>query len=64
MNENKKNNYTAPAVKVVAFQVEQGFAGSDPMSVGVTAEQATELRPEKDGTQRFGSTSFEIFHRD
>ena len=28
MNENKKNNYTAPAVKVVAFQVEQGFAGS------------------------------------
>ena len=28
MKENKKNNYTAPAVKVVAFQVEQGFAGS------------------------------------
>lgn len=28
MNENKKNNYTAPAVKVVAFQVEHGFAGT------------------------------------
>ena len=28
MNENKKNNYTAPAVNVVAFQVEQGFAGT------------------------------------
>ena len=29
MNENiKKINYTAPAVKVVAFQVEQGFAGT------------------------------------
>ena len=63
MNENTKNNYTAPAVKVVAFQVEQGFAGTN-VNVGVTAEQATELRPEKDGTQRFGSTSFEIFHRD
>ncbi|MCQ2294137.1 MAG: hypothetical protein MJZ67_00655 [Bacteroidales bacterium] len=27
--ENKKTNYCAPQVKVVAFQIEKGFAGSD-----------------------------------
>ncbi|MBR3413485.1 MAG: hypothetical protein IKG81_12435 [Bacteroidales bacterium] len=54
MNENKKNNYTAPAVKVVAFQVEQGFAGSDPVSVGVTSEQITDLHPNvEQGTETF-----------
>ena len=41
MKENKKNNYTAPAVKVVAFQVEQGFAGS-PKYIGHRADQRSE----------------------
>lgn len=27
---NKKANYCAPQVKVVAFQIEKGFSGSDP----------------------------------
>jgi hypothetical protein len=30
----KKNYYLTPAVKVVAFQVEGGFAGSNPLKVG------------------------------
>ena len=31
----KKNYYLTPAVKVVAFQVEGGFAPSDPVTVNV-----------------------------
>lgn len=50
----QKNIYTAPAVKVVAFQVEQGFAGSQ-INVGVTSEQTTDLRPNvEQGTETFG----------
>ena len=49
----KKNIYNAPAVKVVAFQVEQGFAGSR-VYVGVTSEQTTDLRPNvEQGTESF-----------
>lgn len=59
MNENKKNNYTAPAVKVVAFQVEQGFAGTN-VNVGVaSAEQATDLHPNvEQGTEAYGFSHF------
>ena len=42
MNENTKNNYTAPAVKVVAFQVEQGFAGSEKYIGHKVTEQTRE----------------------
>ena len=42
MNENKKFNYTAPAVKVVSFQVEQGFAGSDKYIGHKVTEQTRE----------------------
>lgn len=53
MNENKKNNYTAPAVKVVAFQVEQGFAGS--VTVGKFTATTTTEPPtiEQQGTESF-----------
>ena len=49
----KKRSYSSPIIKVVAFQVEQGFAGSDPLSVGVSAAQATQERPITQGSERF-----------
>ncbi len=52
----KKNYYLTPAVKVVAFQVEQGFAGTETrnLNVGVTSTQITELRPNvEQGTESF-----------
>ena len=56
MNENKKNNYTAPAVKVVAFQVEQGFAGTL-HTVGRFATTSTNpptVEVQDQGTETFG----------
>ena len=52
----KKNYYLTPAVKVVAFQVEGGFAPSDPitLNVGVTSTQTTSSRPHvEEGTESF-----------
>lgn len=52
MNENKKNNYTAPAVKVVAFQVEQGFAGTL-TQVGRFSTNDNEVVVQEQGTESF-----------
>ena len=53
MNENKKNNYTAPAVKVVAFQVEQGFAGTLRTVGSFTTNTDNEVEVEREGTENF-----------
>ena len=53
MNENKKNNYTAPAVKVVAFQVEQGFAGTLRTVGSFTTNTDNEVVVQEQGTESF-----------
>lgn len=51
----KKRSYATPAIKVVAFQVEHGFAGSpDPLRFGVSEAQATTQRPVTQGSELFG----------
>lgn len=49
-----KSSYATPTIKVVAFQVEHGFAGSGPLSIGVSETQATSERPVKQGSELFG----------
>ena len=53
MNENKKINYTAPAVKVVAFQVEQGFAGTLRTVGSFTTNTDNEVVVQEQGTESF-----------
>ncbi len=51
----KKSIYLSPSIKVVAFQVEHGFAGSpDPLRFGVSEERATLERPVTQGSELFG----------
>ena len=52
MTKMKKRSYSSPIIKVVAFQVEQGFTESGPLSVGVS--QATEERQVTQGSELFG----------
>ena len=55
MTKMKKRIYLSPAIKVVAFQVEHGFAGSpDPLRFGVSEEHATLERPVTQGSELFG----------
>ena len=49
----EKRSYATPAIKVVTFQVEHGFAGS-PLRFGVSEERATLERPVTQGTELFG----------
>lgn len=50
-----KSSYSSPTIKVVSFQVEHGFAGSGPLSVGVSEAQATTMqRPVTQGSELFG----------
>ena len=49
-----KSSYVTPTIKVVSFQVEHGFAGSETLSVGVSEAQATTERPVKQGSELFG----------
>ena len=49
-----KSSYSSPTIKVVTFQVEHGFAGSETLSVGVSEAQSTDDRPVKQGSELFG----------
>lgn len=49
-----KSSYATPTVKVVSFQVEHGFAGSETLNIGVSETQATLERPVKQGSELFG----------
>ena len=48
-----KSSYATPTIKVVTFQVELGFDGSGPLSIGVSETQATSERPVKQGSELF-----------
>jgi hypothetical protein len=57
----KKNFYLTPAVKVVAFQVEGGFAPSDPVTVNVGRFTTMGNEPPsitENGTETFGFDHF------
>ena len=58
----KKRSYSSPTIKVVAFQVEQGFAGSGPLSVGVSEAQATQERPYTEGSEYFGHETLTAYN--
>lgn len=60
----KKSSYATPAIKVVAFQVEHGFAGSpDPLSVGLSRERAITLElQETDGSELFGRETLTAYN--
>lgn len=49
-----KSSYSSPTIKVVTFQVEHGFAGSETLNVGISEERATSERPVKQGSELFG----------
>ena len=51
----KKNYYLTPAVKVVAFQVEGGFAGSPDLKLGrFTPRDNQPPLIQENGTENFG----------
>ena len=57
-----KSSYSSPTIKVVTFQVEHGFAGSDPLSIGVPEAQSTDERPVKQGTELFGRETLTAYN--
>ena len=59
----KKSSYATPDIKVVAFQVEHGFAGSpDPLRFGVSEEHATLERPVTQGSELFGRETLTAYN--
>ena len=57
-----KSSYATPTIKVVTFQVEHGFAGSGPVSIGVSEERATSRRPVTDGSELFGRETLTAYN--
>ena len=57
-----KSSYATPTIKVVTFQVEHGFAGSETLSVGVSEAQSTDDRPVKQGTELFGRETLTAYN--
>lgn len=63
----KKNKYTAPAVKVVVFSIEHGYAGS---FTGTSTESVTDIETIEETTTTeevtnsgnvFGGSDFSLF---
>lgn len=59
----KKRSYSSPNIKVVAFKVEEGFAGSpNELKVGKwTTDDHDQIVPETQGVQDFGYDTWEGF---
>ncbi len=58
-----KSSYATPTIKVVTFQVEHGFAGSETLNLGVSEERAATLdRRVTQGSELFGRESLTAYN--
>lgn len=59
----KKRSYSSPNIKVVAFQVEQGFDGSIDLKVGkLTTDEHDQIVPLTQGSERFGRETLTVYN--